>query len=619
MNTRRILILVMVFVFAFSLVTPVQACGNITHHYIAEQALNVINGDGYNNLYEILKNHPGELNYGAVFPDWGFYTGERDQAYYVSTDQFMVDYMNYLLPHLNRPFSDEEQKEIAFLFGVIAHNTADKYFHSLGSDFNFLNAAQSSDYGNLSMEEFLLEEEVDLFVRDIYEGYFTNNSCDGWNIPDWNKQALHAAFEAHNSAWNITAFDPLGLQVGACNWEKIEPRNTREWIDQNFFNYPNISQPLPLDENGVPKEGHGGLLDLYTNHVPAAWEQAWNWLNPATQISVTPTQPDGSNGWYRQPVKVTFTAAAILSGQLSTQYSLDGGGTYQQYNGPFTISTDGEYNISYYSVYTAEPTQNIETIKSATIKIDMTPPTISGAATTLPNANGWYNASVTVHFTAEDALSGLASLTADQTLTNEGAGQSVTGVAVDLAGNSASFTVEPINIDLTPPVVDVWVDQPSYTRVEPFIVHYTGTDAVSDIASLTAEFNGQPVVNGQTIDLFWLPLGTYSLAVHAEDLAGNVTNVSQSIELMATIESLQGTVNRLCRETNIAKSGTCKELSAKLDAALASRDRGNRIATVQVLKAFQNAVRAQTGKGISERGALLLLADSDYVITNLSY
>src|SRR5207245_2862979 len=42
--------------------------------------------------------------------------------------------------------------------------------------------------------------------------------------------------------------------------------------------------------------------------------------------------------------------------------------------------------------------------------IDKTAPTISGAATTSPNAAGWYDGgSVTVHFTCADALSGIAS------------------------------------------------------------------------------------------------------------------------------------------------------------------------------------------------------------------
>src|SRR5207249_1423352 len=86
--------------------------------------------------------------------------------------------------------------------------------------------------------------------------------------------------------------------------------------------------------------------------------------------------------------------------------------------------------------------------------IDKTAPTISGAATTSPNAAGWYDGgSVTVHFTCADALTGIASCPPDVTLSAEGANQSVTGTATDNAGNSASATVSGINIDKTAPTI----------------------------------------------------------------------------------------------------------------------------------------------------------------------
>jgi hypothetical protein len=41
---------------------------------------------------------------------------------------------------------------------------------------------------------------------------------------------------------------------------------------------------------------------------------------------------------------------------------------------------------------------------SQTVRVDKTPPTIVGAATALPNANGWYKGPCTVHFTCSDPL-----------------------------------------------------------------------------------------------------------------------------------------------------------------------------------------------------------------------
>jgi hypothetical protein len=85
--------------------------------------------------------------------------------------------------------------------------------------------------------------------------------------------------------------------------------------------------------------------------------------------------------------------------------------------------------------------------------VDMVPPTIMGEADPAGNAAGWNNTDVTVSFTCTDADSGVASCSAPTTLTMEGANQSVTGTATDVAGNSASATVSGISIDKTAPTI----------------------------------------------------------------------------------------------------------------------------------------------------------------------
>jgi hypothetical protein len=134
---------------------------------------------------------------------------------------------------------------------------------------------------------------------------------------------------------------------------------------------------------------------------------------------------------------------------------------------------------------------NVETAKTLTIQLDKTPPTISGAAAPVANANGWNNTNVTVSFQCADALSGLAagSPPAPTTLSNEGAGQSVSGTCTDLAGNSASATVSGINNDKTPPAVAcsaspnvLW---PPNNKLVPVNVSVTVTDTLSGSAGFT--------------------------------------------------------------------------------------------------------------------------------------
>ena len=87
------------------------------------------------------------------------------------------------------------------------------------------------------------------------------------------------------------------------------------------------------------------------------------------------------------------------------------------------------------------------------LKIDKTPPTISGSRTPVANAFGWNNTNVTASFACSDSLSGLAagSPPADVVISTEGANQSANGTCQDVAGNSASATVNGIKIDKTAP------------------------------------------------------------------------------------------------------------------------------------------------------------------------
>ena len=58
-----------------------------------------------------------------------------------------------------------------------------------------------------------------------------------------------------------------------------------------------------------------------------------------------------------------------------------------------TISTEGVHTLKYWSV---DQAGNTEAAKTATVKIDLTKPTIDHTVTPAPNAKGWNNSSVKV-------------------------------------------------------------------------------------------------------------------------------------------------------------------------------------------------------------------------------
>jgi len=81
----------------------------------------------------------------------------------------------------------------------------------------------------------------------------------------------------------------------------------------------------------------------------------------------------GNNGWYISTVDVIFTATDTQSGVAHTFYKIDSG-AWLEYTTPVQIYLDGEHSISYYS---ADEAGNVETSKTATLKIDGTSPAIT--------------------------------------------------------------------------------------------------------------------------------------------------------------------------------------------------------------------------------------------------
>jgi hypothetical protein len=151
------------------------------------------------------------------------------------------------------------------------------------------------------------------------------------------------------------------------------------------------------------------------------------------------------NGWNNSNVTIHFVCAdqSNLSGIASC--------TPDQ-----VISTEGKDQIT---TGTAKDNAGNTATDPASVSIDKTSPTITASRDRAPNANGWYRDNVTVSFTCSDpapapgiAPSGIDTCSAPKDL-GEASNQTASGTAVDAAGNSASASEGPINIDKTPPVL----------------------------------------------------------------------------------------------------------------------------------------------------------------------
>jgi len=127
---------------------------------------------------------------------------------------------------------------------------------------------------------------------------------------------------------------------------------------------------------------------------------------PVTTATVTPASPDGANGWYRSAVTVTLGASDNCSGVARTEFSTDGGTTWEPYTGALALVSDGVKTIHYRSVDNAG---NVEAAQSLTVKIDQTAPTVSLSANPSvvwpPNGK---TVTVAINGAGADAVSGLA-------------------------------------------------------------------------------------------------------------------------------------------------------------------------------------------------------------------
>jgi pimeloyl-ACP methyl ester carboxylesterase len=91
---------------------------------------------------------------------------------------------------------------------------------------------------------------------------------------------------------------------------------------------------------------------------------------------VTSSSPEGilgDNDWYTSDVKVSLSAIdeAGGTGVAKTEYSLDDGDTWAQYENPITLNQEGIFDVQYFST---DREGNTEESKKTTIKIDKTAP-----------------------------------------------------------------------------------------------------------------------------------------------------------------------------------------------------------------------------------------------------
>ena len=197
----------------------------------------------------------------------------------------------------------------------------------------------------------------------------------------------------------------------------------------------------------------------------------------APQVTASPSRPADANGWYNHPLIVSFLGSDATSG-------MDSCDTPTTFAGPDGVSITVEGDCS-------DRAGNLGS-GSFLLKYDATSPVSTATPSRAPNANGWYNAPLTVTFTGVDATSGLASCDAAEAYSGpDNASVIVEGTCRDRAGNAGSASLL-LRYDATAPSVEAvptrGADANGWYN-HPFAVDFVGSDATSGVDSCTARQN----------------------------------------------------------------------------------------------------------------------------------
>src|SRR5437870_377121 len=154
-------------------------------------------------------------------------------------------------------------------------------------------------------------------------------------------------------------------------------------------------------------------------------------------------------------------------------------------------------------------------------------PTIAAVASPAANAAGWANSPVTVNFTCNDLTSEISQCSAPVTLSNDRANQSVSGTAIDGAGNSASTTLR-VSIDQSGPVITL-ANVPAAASTTSLNISGTITDALPGAVSVNCNGAAAVLSAGSFQCSVTLTSGINIVNVDGTDAAGNTTRQSASI------------------------------------------------------------------------------------------
>jgi hypothetical protein len=283
----------------------------------------------------------------------------------------------------------------------------------------------------------------------------------------------------------------------------------------------------------------------------------------ATPVRIDKTPPtlvtSAPGGWINASGTASATATDATSGVASTNYRVNGGAW--QSGTSVSIATEGTHAVDFRAIDNA----GNERIRSETVRVDLTPPTVT-AHPDPDGMNGWYTSNPVIPLSANDALSGVlsgslryringaATWTTGSSLSIVEDGTHTVNLQVDdAAGNTGTDSFN-VRVDTTPPELSIDVSSAVPVQngwhVEPVTAGAVASDATSGIdlveyrvenavasTARAGRFSPAPQSAWVTGDHLTLTDGDHLVTMRATDVAGNQTVTSERIRVDLTAPS----------------------------------------------------------------------------------
>jgi hypothetical protein len=472
-----------------------------------------------------------------------------------------------------------------------------------------------------------LWSEYPVFNLTTYAGGYLGGAKTYNVVRDWNLKAVFNKIDwtAPVTTATVSPTEPDGqngwyvhpVTVTLNTYDELSGVAKTEYSLDDGATWQTYASAVTLSQDGKYTFSYRSTDNA--GNVEAVKTISFNLDTTAPVTVATPSQPDGANGWYKHQATVSLSAADNLAGLAMTEYSLDGGTTWQPYSSALTFDKEGKYTVSYRS---ADNAGNVEAVKTININLDSTPPVTTAVVTPAQpdGLHGWYVHPVTVTMSAYDNLSGVAkteysldggstwlAYTAPVTL-NQDSKYTVSYRSTDIAGNVEAAKTIGFNLDATAPTITVsglvygtYSDSMDITPILTLTDNLSGVDSSQTTVTISTYGVQQPVQQGATIPLYTLPLGSHTFIVTASDMAGNMSKQTITFQTTTSIQSLQALVTRFKTSGWIDNAGIANSLQSKLNA--------------NALADFVSEVQAQSGKHISAQAADYLLRDARYLLS----